>query len=141
MLIRFQLQYDLNDLDNQENSLQIRCFKDRSIRVRKFSRNQFLIFIQLLRLARIVTVILTDGLVQDDSCPVSRGEFGLADISNRAWFRAANPYSVSNFKAVCVLGQDDAGIYADRRRYLLKYRLSTTLSCKHLTLKSRRKFK
>jgi len=55
-------------------------------------------------LARIVTEVLTDGLVQNDSCPVSGGELGLADISDCAWLRAADPYSVPDFKAVCVLG-------------------------------------
>ncbi|KYN41322.1 hypothetical protein ALC56_04473 [Trachymyrmex septentrionalis] len=45
-------------------------------------------------------MFLTDGLVQDNSCPVSGGKFGLADISNCAWLRAANPYSVTNLKAI-----------------------------------------
>ncbi|KYQ60206.1 hypothetical protein ALC60_00613 [Trachymyrmex zeteki] len=50
-------------------------------------------------------MFLTDGLVQDDSCPVSGGKFGLADISDCAWLRAANPYSVTNLKAIicCLL--------------------------------------
>ncbi|KYM76082.1 Histone H3-like centromeric protein cse-4 [Atta colombica] len=45
-------------------------------------------------------MFLTDGLIQDDSCPVSGSKFGLADISNCAWLRAANPYSITNLKAI-----------------------------------------
>lgn len=59
---------------------------------------------------RLIRIVLTDRFVQDDSCLISRGEFSLA---NRAWFRATDPYSISDLKAVCVLGQDNAGIYAE----------------------------
>jgi len=85
-------------LASQENSLQTQCFKFGS----RFS--EFDSWSLLLWLARIVTEVLTDGLVQNDSCPVSGGELGLADISDCAWLRAADPYSVPDFKAVCVLG-------------------------------------
>lgn len=55
-------------------------------------------------------IVLPDGLIQDDSCPVARCELGLADVGDRAGFRAADPYPVPYFKAVCVLGQYDASI-------------------------------
>jgi len=81
----------------------------RRLRFRNSFASSFSLF---SRSAGIDGVILTDRFVQDDSRPVTGGEFGLADVSDCAGFRAADPYSVSDFKAVCVLSQNDAGICA-----------------------------
>lgn len=69
-------------------------------------------------------MVLTDGLVQDDSCPVPRCELGLADVGNSAGFCAADPYSITDHKAFCVLGQNDAGICAGSKTILFEVRLS-----------------
>lgn len=64
--------------------------------------------------------VLTDRLVQDDPRPVSRRELGLADVGDRAGFRAADPHPVAYLKAVCVLGENDASICARSKRILFE---------------------
>lgn len=70
-------------------------------------------------------MILTDGFVQDDSRPVPRRKLGLADVGDRARFRAADPYSVADLETVRILGQNDAGICAQSNRTLFEIRPST----------------
>lgn len=57
---------------------------------------------------------LTDRFVKDHSSPVSRCKLSFADIGDGAWFRATNPYSISDNKAVRVLGKDHAVICSGR---------------------------